>query len=458
MFIIPVLIVAVTVIGAAFVFFLFVTRPKGEAKEKKGKKGKPKDELLREANKRLARDPRNPAALNALAKISFENQEWEKAYRTYEILADIPSPGEAVNMFEVNLNCAIAAKNLSLSDVSYKYLVVARSISPGNFDVNYQLGEFEFGRDNFEKAVQFFNNAVKANPESLEALRKLGLSFHKIDKFKEAMTFLRKELDLNPADKESLFTVAECYQKTDQNEQALRIYAHLRPDPNFGAEACLRSGMINLSMHQDAAAAEDFEIGLKHADVKKDVAIELHYQLGLGCLRQQDIDLALEHLTYVHTNDASYKDAATLIGKYHELNANRNLQIYILGKPAEYIALCRKIVLGYFPKARVKITKASMQANEWADIAAEIDTPKWSDIVMFRFIRTQGNIGEFVLRDFHAHIKEMKAGKGVCFTVGTYGDEARRFTEARLIELVDKPKLAATLNTIDSSVQKTATK
>jgi restriction endonuclease Mrr len=69
---------------------------------------------------------------------------------------------------------------------------------------------------------------------------------------------------------------------------------------------------------------------------------------------------------------------------------------------------------------------------------------------MFRFIRTPGSIGELILRDFHSHLKDVKAGKGICITVGTFTDEAKRFTEARLIDLIEKDRLTAMLNTVDA--------
>jgi restriction endonuclease Mrr len=72
---------------------------------------------------------------------------------------------------------------------------------------------------------------------------------------------------------------------------------------------------------------------------------------------------------------------------------------------------------------------------------------------MFRFIRTQGSIGELIVRDFQSHLKEVKAGKGICITVGNYTDEAKRYTEARLIDLIEKERLSAILNTVDSRAQ-----
>jgi hypothetical protein len=104
----------------------------------------------------------------------------------------------------------------------------------------------------------------------------------------------------------------------------------------------------------------------------------------------------------------------------------------------------------HFGKAKVKITNIQVNKNEWADILAEIDTSKWSDIIMFRFIRTQRAIGELVVRDFHSHLKEVKASKGVCLTVGTFTEEAKRYTDARLTDRTAKKRLLPILNSLDS--------
>jgi hypothetical protein len=50
-------------------------------------------------------------------------------------------------------------------------------------------------------------------------------------------------------------------------------------------------------------------------------------------------------------------------------------------------------------------------------------------------------VGELAVRDFHARVKDLKAGKGYCISAGTFSDEARRFVEARLIDLIEKQNL-----------------
>ncbi|WBP09551.1 restriction endonuclease, partial [Treponema pallidum] len=87
--------------------------------------------------------------------------------------------------------------------------------------------------------------------------------------------------------------------------------------------------------------------------------------------------------------------------------------------------------------------------NTHTDIVSEIDTPKWADLVLFRFFRSQGSVGELVLRDLHGRIRELKAGKGICMTAGAFTDEARRFAEGRPMDLYDKNRLTRILNSID---------
>jgi tetratricopeptide (TPR) repeat protein len=264
------------------------------------------------------------------------------------------------------------------------------------------------------------------------------------------MSFIRKAIDLAPDDKESLYTLGECYYEANQTDQALRIFGHLRADPVMGPSACLNAGNINLEQRQIDKAIQDFEIGLKHQNIKQDILTELRYKLATSYVLQNNIGKALPLLKQIRLETSNYKDVAALIGKYQELNANQNLQVYIMAPSADFVALCRKIVMNYFARAKVKVVNISVNKNEWADILTEVDTVKWQDVIMFRFIRSQGSVGELIVRDFHSHLKDVKAGRGVCITAGTYTDEAKRYTEARLIELIEKEKLTALLHSLDA--------
>jgi tetratricopeptide (TPR) repeat protein len=444
----PILLALVAILVVGLAMAMIMGRPRGGGLS--GKRSKSSGALLKNAQKRLMQNPRDPEALFIMAENYYREESWDKAYKAYEPLLEMTGSYAGIDEFEVNLRSGIAALKLGLADTAYKNLAVARSLRQDNFEVNFNLGTLEFQKKNYEKAIQLLQQARTQDPEHAPTLRCLGHSFFKIKKYKEAMAFIRRAMDIAPDDKESLYTLGECYYEANQTDQALRIFAHLRADPVMGPSACLFSGTINSSQHQPEKAIEDFEIGLKHSNIKPDVAIELRYRLAAAYLKQNEMSKALALLREVQGENAGYKDVSQLIARYQELNANKNLQIFLMAPSADFIALCRRLVMNYYSRAKTKITNITVDKNDWADLLAEVDTPKWSDVVMFRFIRSQGSIGELIVRDFHSHLKEVKAGKGICITPGAFTVEAKRYTEARLIDLIDKDKLNVMLNSLDA--------
>jgi len=437
--------------SVVIIFFFIISRPRGVTINS-GKLTKDREAAVKEANKRLAQNPSDPEALFILASAYFDEEKWDKAVQTFETLINHLSVNKSQNVdqFTIFKRYGMAARKLNMFEQAYKGFATARIHKQDDFEVNYELGALEFERKNYEKAIQLLTQARSQEPDSPAVLRYLGHALFRIKKPKDAMTIIRKAIDLAPDDKESLYTLGECYQEANQIEQALRIFNHLRADPVMGPNACLIAGTIHLDIRQYDAATQDFEIGLKHQNIKADVLMELRYRLATTYIKLNDIGKAIPPLKQIQAENPSYKDVNVLLNKYIELNANRNLQIFLMGSSADFVALCRKIVMTYYGRAKVKITDISVNKSEWADILAEVDTIKWSDLIMFRFIRTQGSIGEFIVRDFHLHLKDIKAGKGICMTVGNFTEEAKRYTEARLIDLIEKEKLQTILNTLDT--------
>ncbi len=451
--IIPVLVVIILLSLVVLILIMASQKEETRKKEpKKHKKNRSKEAVIRDATRRLSQNPKDPEALLALGDIYYQDQVWDKALKIYETLVELCATNPDLDEYEINCRYGMSALKLGLQDQAYKGLVIARSLQQNNFEVNYNLGYLEFLRKNYEKAVQLLQQARTQDPEHAPTLRYLGHALFKLHRYREALVFLRKAVDLIPEDKESLYTMGECYYELGQVEQAIKIFTHLRPDPTLGPTASLFAGTIHMNQHQYPKAIMDFEIGLKHENIKIEIQAELKYRLALAYLKQQEIGRALTILKELQNSYQNYKDVPTLIAKYQELNSNKNLQIYLMAPTGDFVTLCRKVVLSFFPKARVKITNIAVNKNEWADILAEVDTPKWADVVMFRFIRNQGVVGELTVRDFHAHLKEVKAGKGYCLSAGTFSDEAKKFVEARLIDLYEKNQLSKILESVDASV------
>lgn len=444
-------IVSIIIIGSLILILLSFLSRKQDAKGPKKEKKKERATIIRDATRRLAQNPRDPEGLSAMGSIYYQEQDWEKAYGTYEILIDLAAatgPGK-LNEFECALRFGVSAIKTNRVQESTKGFLLARKLKPDHFEVNYNLGYICYLQKEYEKAIPFLKQALVADSENVLAQRYMGFSLHKAHRYHDALAYLKKALDLQPDDKDALYAMAECLFESGATERALKIFSHLRPDPVLGPQAALYSGSIHVSINQHDRAVIDFDIGLKHENIPVEIANELRYKLAVTLIKTQDLTRAITNLKEIQKTTPGYKDVGALILRYQELNQNKNLQIYLMAVQSEFVALCRKIVIQFFQGAKVKITDIAIFAD-YSDIVAEIDTPKWSDIVVFRFFRSQGVVGELLLRDFHGRIKDLKAGKGICLSAGIYSEESRRFTEGRPLDLYNKDRLNKILNSLDS--------
>ncbi|MCX7787678.1 MAG: tetratricopeptide repeat protein [Spirochaetes bacterium] len=442
----PLLAAALVVIVGIAVFSV-VTGKKKNPSEKKTKKLKDRNSILKEANKRLAQNPKDSEALLMLGELYYNEESWDKAMHTYGLLMDLCGVDMSLNEYEISLKYAISSLKTGKYEEAYKGFLIARTKDMESFEVNYHLGILEFKRKSYEKAVPLLKHAASKQPDHLETLKYLGYALYKTGKAKEALPYLRRVFEHQPDDKETIYAMGQCYYELGANDQAIRVFTHLRPDPTYGPQAALLCGMTNLRIRQVDRAIMDFEIGLRHKEIQPEVLLELKYRLSSAYAQKQELGKALTLLMEIYNVQPSYRDVEALILKFRELNSNKNLQTYLIAPPADFITLCRKIVATFIPQAQVKILNIAVQKNEYADILTEVETAKWQDLIMYRFIRTTGVVGELMLRDFHARIKEAKAGRGYCFTAGEFSEEAQKFVEARLIDLVDKSGLNKILMT-----------
>lgn len=444
----PVLIAIIVVIVFAIILSLLLS---AKAKiDKHTHKPKGRQTIIKEATRKLASDPHNPTALSELGNLYYQEHNWEKALPIFDTLSNVSVARSGIDVSEVSLKQGICAANLNKPQEALKGLIEARKLKPDTFDVNFYLGKVLLMTNDFEKAIPLLKKAITINNEIPETYSLLGKAFYSSKKYRESLGYLRRALDNNPEDKELLFFMADALNESGSSEKAIKVFMHLRPDPKFGAQSCLASGIYHTKLNQIDKAIKDFEIGIKHETAPIELQTNIKYRLAQCYIQQNDMTSGLNFLKQIQLINPNYKDVQSLIAKYQELNQNSNLRTYLIGTNSDFVALCRKIAVVFFKNSRVKILDISVTA-ECAEVFTEIDTDKWEDNIIFRFYRTTGSTGEIYIRDFHAKIRDEKAGRGICFTAGTYTDEARKYIDGRPIDLLDKIQLAKILSSVEAN-------
>jgi tetratricopeptide (TPR) repeat protein len=440
----PLVISGVVIIGFAALLMVVATRKGGSRK----KHQKSRASIIREATRKLSQDPHNTSALIPLADLYFSEHLWDKAFPLYDTLLNIAAAHPEIKKGKAALRQGICAVNLDKNEEAFAGLLEAKKMDPDDFEVSYYLGLACYKTGKYENAVPHFKKAMAIKPDATQILAPLGISLYSCHHFKESLKYLRSALDVDPENKEVLFDLADAMQEAGYNEKALKVFMHLRPDPEFGARSCLSAGIMHVRMNAPQKAINDFEIGLKLPDTPQDIQIELHYRAAAAYASVNNIAKGLEHLRAIQVVVPNYKDVVPLIQRYQELNRNKNLQIYLVSATSDFVSLCRRIVSVFYTGSFVKIQDISV-AQGSIEILCDVESAKWEDTEIFRFYRTTGAIGELYVRDFHSKIRDSKCDRGICITAGSFTDEAKKYTEGRPIDLIEKKRLIEILRKVD---------
>lgn len=447
----PLFSILIAIIAVVVVVIVLMQISTKSAKKKPGKhKVKSPQLIIKEATRKLSQDPHNITALMELSNVYYTSRQWEKALPLLETMTKIFKADSPIDLAQTTLRLGTCQMRLGQNTDALDTLNIAFKLQRENPEVNHSLGQTLYQLQEYDKAIPYFKRAVALDDSITGIDRQLGLAYFYSKHSRDALPYLKRALDENPENRECLYAMATSMQDTGMNDKALKIFLHLRADPEFGAKSCLAAGNIHFNTNQFDQAIEDYEIGLKHQDAPVEIQAEISYKLANCYIRQNNISKGLSILTELNNSLPGYKDVPSLITRYAEMSQNANLQLYLISGSGEFVSLCRKVVTTYFARSKLKILDISV-TSEYTEILADIETAQWQDTALFRFYRITGSVGELHVRDFYGKVQDTRAGQGICVIAGSYSTEALKFSEGRPINLVDKNKLISILRKIDKA-------
>ena len=404
--------------------------------------------VIKEYEKRLAHDPHNVEALNALGDVYYNDQNWEKVLQIYKTLYDISSVHTEIIIADVTRRWGIAAFFLQKYDDAINVLMLSVKKAPDSYETNYYLGCAFLEKQVYDKAAYCLKKCKIIAPENPDVNKHLGFCLFKSQKYRDSLPYLKKALDIEPENKELLFDMAVAMSESGMGDKALKVFVHLRPDPVFGAQSCLEAGKMHERTKDFQAAITDYEIAGKLEKVPEQIALQIKYRCANCYIASNNIPKGLALLKQIQSMHPGYKDVDSLVARYQELNQNQNLQVYLMSGTSDFVALCRKFITVFFKNAFVKIEDVSVAA-ESIEIICDVESNKWEAKNIFRFYRTQTVIGDIYVREFHAKMRDARCDNGYCVTMGTFSESAHQYTDGRPIDLIEKDALCATLKKIN---------
>lgn len=412
-----------------------------------GKRNKTQAQIIREANKKLEKNPQDAEGLMQLADVYFANKLWDKALPLYDQLFRLATKDPLVDGFKSVLRHGICAVNLDQTQEALASLNSAYKLEPRNYDVNLNLGIAMYKEKQYDKAIPCLKKALILNPDAEGVYFILGKSYYEGHHYRDSLPCFKRALGEDPSNKEALFCMADATNMEGHGDQAIKVFMHLRPDPVYGPRSCLEAGVYHMKTGDFDGAVQDFAIGMKHNDVPQDVMLDLEYRTAQCFFSKNDFAMGLQYLNKIRTVNANYRDVNALASRYQELSQNKNLQVYLSAGASDFVALCRKFIETVYRGSQVKVMDISVQPA-YTDITVEVDSPRLTDTEIFRFFRTSASTGELYVRDFHGHMHDVMADRGFCITAGIFTEEAHKYIEGRPLDLVEKAKLTKVLKAV----------
>ena len=72
-------------------------------------------------------------------------------------------------------------------------------------------GETAFSNDHYDLALEWFQKAIKENPNDTDALTKAGTVCVPLEKFDDAFTYFQKAVEINPENGDFIFNLGNAY-------------------------------------------------------------------------------------------------------------------------------------------------------------------------------------------------------------------------------------------------------
>ena len=164
------------------------------------------DEVIRNLERAIARDPNDADALQLLAPAYLGKGDYAHAQTAYQRLVQF-EPDNVTAKYMLGL---IYGEQHKYEDARRVYSELTQQ-QPNHAGAWTMLGASLDGLNREEEAITAYNKAISLNPKSSETYRERGLAEAKLNRFQDAVASLQKAAELDPKNGEIQKDLADVY-------------------------------------------------------------------------------------------------------------------------------------------------------------------------------------------------------------------------------------------------------
>jgi len=226
--------------------------------------------------------------------------------------------------YEYFYNKGIAFNDEGKFTLAIDNYLKALSISPDSIEAHFNLGVVYINKKEYELAISSFDHVLSINPDEEAAFSNIALAYGRSKNYDMAIKYYKKVLDITPDDTDTFKDLADVYLKKGDHDTAIDYYNRaLKLNPYMMHVKKALQTAINLKNQALANPNPLHKYTMLYDNIdeeteKTELANQFFYS-GVKCIKEQNIDGAIEHFRHCLKIDPDYANAYNLLNKMLKL-------------------------------------------------------------------------------------------------------------------------------------------
>ncbi len=396
----------------------------------------------------IAKNQRDYLAHYWLGKAYLADNKSELAFMEYKTVNENALFNGDIPEIEFRRTMAELYKKFNQPQDALKEYLLLTKLDPTNAENDYNVGQIYESMGKGAMAMGFYQKCITANKKHAKAHSAMGYLLYRSKQYTEAKKEIDTAIHLSPDTYSNYYYMGKILKDNNNFSAALKQFEKAERDPLFKQRALIERGSCYAAVTQFDNAITEYEHAIKISkDESNQETLYARYFLASCYEKTRNIEKAIEQWEKIFSRNRSFRDVATKLSQYKEIEANDNMKEYLTCSAQNFSELCKKIALSGFNLTcqRIEQTKSGCVM-----LASDDKKEGWMNqrqqMILVQFFRDTNPVEDSVVRKAADSVKSQNYEKAILISSSEFTRTAMSFAETRPINLVGKLQLETLLS------------
>lgn len=411
------------------------------------KQGKTQN-AIKIAKQIISKDNKNYIAHYYLGKAYVKEGKTELAIIEYKSVNENALFGQGLDELSFRKEYSELLLKYNQQNEALKNFLLLTKLDPRNADNFYQVGRIYEMQNRYDLSLGFMQKCVMLDKKHAKAHAELGLMLYRTKQFNEAKKEIDLAIKLSPETYSSYYYLGKILKEAKDIPGAIKAFEKAQRDQEVKQKSIIEHGSCYMMVNRLDNAAVDFQRAI---ELDKENALPetlyARYFLATCYEKSRKIDKAIEQWETIYKRNKGFRDVSAKLSEYKDLQANDYLKDYLTCSNEEFPLICKnasikglnlQVLNCDLKKWGCQITAVNKGDDSWMAVRKQV--------MLLRYYREPEPIEEQQIHESLDELKKLNGIKAYLFSSSGFNTAAKRFSENRPIELIEKQKLEAVLS------------